>query len=127
MGGGRKPGSTGRHDGGPADDVLTDEALNPLGRGEYDPVTGIWDWYADPPAGEEDEGGEPISWEQLAAQRPLIVADFASEYGIRLIIEPVTWVEYVPLLHGLLRADTRLYRRFAPKHDDDPSGGDDDD
>lgn len=47
-----------------------------------------------------------------------MVADFASEYGIRLRTDEfVSWFEFRDLLTGLLASDTRLYRRFAPTDD----------
>ena len=45
-----------------------------------------------------------------------MVADFASEYGIRLHSPDfLAWREFHALLIGLLSSDTRLYRRFAPQ------------
>lgn len=41
------------------------------------------------------------------------MADFASQYGIRLAVTDVTWREFCVLLTGLLSADTRLARHFA--------------
>lgn len=49
------------------------------------------------------------------------MADFASEYGIRLATADVMWLEFVALLRGLLAADTRLRRHFAD--DDEPTEG----
>lgn len=46
-----------------------------------------------------------------------MLADFASEYGIRLYTTDIPWREFRVLLTGLLAADTRLYRRFAPEPD----------
>jgi hypothetical protein len=49
---------------------------------------------------------------------PLVVADFASEYGIRLALlndADMTWREFWTLTCGLLTADTRLYRKFRPE------------
>lgn len=51
-----------------------------------------------------------------------MVADFASEYGIRLGTgEFVAWREFEVLLGGLLAADTRLFRHFTSTQEvDDP-------
>jgi hypothetical protein len=50
----------------------------------------------------------------------LVVADFASEYGIRLAVTDVTWREFVHLLHGLLTVpETRLYRVAERKREED--------
>lgn len=52
----------------------------------------------------------------MVAAWPLLVADFASEYRIRLADADLGWREFVRLLTGLLAADTRLYRMVtAPK------------
>jgi hypothetical protein len=69
----------------------------------------------------------------LAHDRHLIVADFASEYGIRLhqVGNALSWVEFHDLLWALLAAPTtRVWRRYAPKRQssqptDDAEGGDD--
>jgi hypothetical protein len=57
---------------------------------------------------------------------PLIVADFWSEYGIRLHREfdDLRWVEFRDAVNGLLSADTRLGRYFNPKNDrtNEPGG-----
>jgi hypothetical protein len=45
----------------------------------------------------------------------LLLADFASEYGIRLeATTRMSWLEFWALLTGLLSTDSRLQRRFAP-------------
>jgi hypothetical protein len=53
---------------------------------------------------------------------PLLVADFRSEYGIHLeraAHDPrFTWREFAFYATGLLSADTRIHRRFAPRNDD---------
>ena len=46
---------------------------------------------------------------------PLIVADFASEYGISLDRDEVTFAEFRPLVAGLLQANTRIWRLLTPK------------
>lgn len=44
------------------------------------------------------------------------MADFAQCYGIRLGRgDALSWREFYPLLVGLMAADTRIYRRFAPE------------
>lgn len=50
-----------------------------------------------------------------------MVADFASEYGIRLAVADLKWLEFLALMRGLLAADTRLRRHFAA--DDEPTEG----
>ena len=56
----------------------------------------------------------------MLGQWPLIVADFASEYGIRLPAETdqsLTWSAFFTYLTGLMVADTRLSRHFAKEPD----------
>ena len=84
------------------------------GRGERDPLTGLYEWYEFPPDFLEEDQAQGISVLTLCEQWPLVVADFASEYGIRLATgEFVAWREFEALLTGLLAADTRLYRHFT--------------
>lgn len=95
------------------------EALDQYGYGEKDPATGVWSNYDIPaghPANQTDEGpgGKVIAWDAIVAQWPLIVADFASEYGIRLPAASMLWPEFDWLVSGLFAADTRLYRHFFP-------------
>ena len=60
----------------------------------------------------------------MLGQWPLIVADFASEYGIRLHAETnesLTWLVFFTYLTGLMVADTRLSRHFAKEPEEGPS------
>jgi hypothetical protein len=47
----------------------------------------------------------------------LIDSDFRSEYGIDLpaVFHTMPWRRFESLVHGLLCADTRVQRHFAPK------------
>lgn len=55
----------------------------------------------------------------LVEDWPLVVADFASEYGIRLAVTDMTWREFVSLLHGLLStSESRLYRETKRKQEE---------
>jgi hypothetical protein len=48
----------------------------------------------------------------------LLLADFATEYGIRLeATRDMSWIEFHALLTGLLSTDSRLQRRFAPEEE----------
>ena len=48
-----------------------------------------------------------------------MVADFQSEYGIRLAVTDLGWREFYALLTGLLiKADTRLWRHFTTETDE---------
>jgi hypothetical protein len=108
------PGSGGRRDGGQPGDL---EALDQYGIGEKDPATGIYPSY-DVPKGHAAEAtvedGTPITWDAIAGQWPLIVADFSSAYGIRLVGASMRWPEFAWHIHGLLQTESRLSRFFAP-------------
>ena len=49
------------------------------------------------------------------------MADFATEYGLHLmgVNRDLPWREFEVYLTGLLAADTRLYRHFAPEREAD--------
>jgi hypothetical protein len=87
---------------------------DPHGRGDYDAATGLWDWYERP-----EDTGTPVTWEEILTHHTLIVADFASEYGIRLHRDPPSWAEFRDLVHGLLQTESRLWRALRP--DDEPT------
>jgi len=58
-----------------------------------------------------------VGWLEILAQWPLMVADFSTEYDIRLVAEypHMLWHEFVMLVTGLMMADSRLARCFAPE------------
>lgn len=94
-------GGTDDSDSGPDDEY---------GRGEYDPATGLYEYYDRPRQAE----GSPVTWEEILDQFPLIIADFASEYGIRLHRESLTWAEFRHLVYGLLQTQSRLWHATRP-------------
>ena len=108
-----RPGSTGRLDGGASEGV---DALDRYGIGEKDPVTGLYEAY-DLPDGSPAHAGEAVEWTAILTRWPLIVADFASEYRVRLHRElpDLSWREFRDLIAGLLAADTRLARALQPE------------
>lgn len=116
MGGEGRPGSGGPQSGGLPDDVV--------GVGDYDPVTGLYESYE---ARHRAEQGASVSFDDVLAERDLLISDFASEYGIRLaqVLDTLPWREFTALVAGLFACDSRLYRRF--RVDDKPTGGGDDD
>lgn len=127
MGGRNRPGSRGRHSGGvPADGDGLD-VLDQFGVGERNPLTGLYDTY-NIPTGQQVNGAEggtaEVSWDQILGCFDLIVPDFASEYGVRLVEVRATmrWGEFRTLLLGLLSTNSRVFRRFAPPPG--PGGGD---
>ena len=68
-----------------------------------------------------DEVIQPkVSLLELVEDWPLVVADFAAEYRIRLAVDTVSWREFVTLLTGLLsNSETRLYRVVQRKREED--------
>ena len=121
MGGRNLPGSTGRLDGGEPAAAQGIEALDQYGRGEKDPDTGLWEWYEDVP---QELGARATGFSLLALceRWDLLVADFASEYGIRVATAGLSWREFRSYLTGLLACDSRLRRHFAPE-DYEPEKG----
>lgn len=84
------------------------------GCGDYDPETDTWEWY------EGDLPGAGHRWSDLLARWPLIEADFHSEYGADLSapdspLDCRSWRWFRARIAGLLAADTRLGRAFAPE------------
>lgn len=58
-----------------------------------------------------------MSWSRLLRCWALIEADFPSHYGIDLsrdLLKARSWRWLRAKILGLLSADTRLYRKFAP-------------
>ena len=119
-----RAGGSGEHEQQATGDL---EDLDQYGYGEKDPATGIWSNYDIPaghPANRLEEGpGQSIAWDAIVQQWPLIVADFASEYSIRLPTTSMRWPEFDHLVSGLLAADTRLHRHFFPPKQDPTDEG----
>jgi hypothetical protein len=92
------------------------DAIAKYGVGDPDPETGIYAVYDIP-----EEVIEPkVAVLELVEDWTLVVADFASEYSIRLAVTDMTWREFVTLLTGLLsNSDTRLYRLASRKQQED--------
>lgn len=62
-----------------------------------------------------------MTWERILGQWPLIEADLHSEYGIDAdsgILRERSWRWLQVRILGLLSAETRLYRHFAPPPED---------
>lgn len=59
---------------------------------------------------------------EILAEWPLVLADFASEYQIRLAVfgdADMSWREFHALLSGLMwQPDSRIYRRFTQQEED---------
>ena len=112
-----RPGNPGRHGGGgqPAEDLA---ALDDYGVGVKDPLTGLYESYDLPdghPAKRTDEEGAPLDWEVVAEHFELVAADFASEYGVRLLGSGMRWPEFSWYVAGLWSCDSRLRRVLAPE------------
>jgi hypothetical protein len=87
---------------------------DPHGRGDYDAATGLWEWYDRP-----QEAGDPVTWEQILTHFPLIIADFADLYTIRLHRDAPVWAEFRDLVFGLLQtSESRLWRATRPDEDE---------
>ena len=98
------PGSASRREGGPR---KFDHLARYAAPGAYiiDEATGEYSEYEVP------QQGEAVSWDDIDEAPPyLIAADFASEYGITLARDCMSWREFVWRISGLLSADTRLAR-----------------
>lgn len=113
MGGGPRPGSTGRRsDGGQPESGVA--GIEQYGRGQRDPASGLYEWYELPDGHSAAQAeGSTLSVLTLCEQWDLVVSDFASEYGIRLHVEDPTWAEFLTLVRGLLSTDSRLWRHFS--------------
>lgn len=93
------------------------EAIAQYGVGEPDPETGIYAVYDVP----EEVVAPKVSIAELTEDWVLVVADFATEYQVRLaVVTDMTWREFVTLLTGLLSTpESRLYRAYAQKQQED--------
>ena len=115
MGVGYRPGNVGRLDGGQTHEPRRFDHLAKYGRGRIiDEATGEYESY-DLSANEAE--GTPLDTLEVLDQIVLIKADFASEYGIHLHALPssaLTWWDFLDYLQGLMAANTRLARHFAP-------------
>lgn len=110
----------GKSTGGPQADPDEDPASNPYGRGDYDPATGLWDWYEYPPEVQRARDGLSFTWPELFAHWPLICADLHAEYGIDvdsgiLRRRRASWL--CDRVLGLLHRDTPLARVMRPDND----------
>lgn len=109
--GGGEPGSAASR-GTPPGRILPDHEY---GRGEYDPVTGLWEWYELP----EERTQPRVSWGDILSRWPLVEADLHEVYGIdaedRELMRSRSWRWLETRIAGLLAADTRLSRALAPE------------
>ena len=84
------------------------------GRGNRDPVTGLYEWYEIPPEVREYEDQPELGWLDLLAHWTLIEADLHSEYGIdvedRALIRARSWRWLQARILGLLSVKSRLRR-----------------
>lgn len=117
-----RPGTTSRLDGGNrGGEQLTGlAAIAQFGEGPQD-ANGRYAFY-NIPSGHaasrtKAEQGEPVRWTEIVEQRQRLVADFRSEYGVDLDDEfdDMPWPWFEDHVAGLMQANTRLGRHFAPK------------
>lgn len=94
-----------------------DSPLDQFGRGEKDPVTGLYEWYD---YGTQQVTASGVGWSELIAEWRLIDIDFAKTYGVDLddnLHRPFRW--FAARVAGLLSfPDTLLRARFR---DDEPT------
>ncbi|GGO54100.1 hypothetical protein GCM10012286_63070 [Streptomyces lasiicapitis] len=106
MGLGRRPFSTGPEPCGA-----------PIGRGEYDEVSGLHEWYEWPAGTGPRTAQASLTWPQLLDQWPLIEADLHEAYGVdvghRRLMRARSWRWLRVRVLGLLSADSRLARHLA--------------
>ena len=114
MGIGVGPGTASRPRGGDAGsdggELSGYAAIAQYGHGRQDPVTGAFEWYEYPEGyGAQSSATQTIEIGDLLRHGDPIVADFASEYGIRLYESPrLSWRVFCIYLAGLVRPGTRL-------------------
>ncbi len=121
MGNGRPPKPASRLPGG----TSGLDAIAQFGVGRCD-ASGVYEAY-DIPEGHaaaqtHREGSKQISWRNLVEKFGLIEADFSSEYGVELadVFHVRTWRWFSVKVAGLMAADTRIARHFAPAPNEGP-------
>jgi hypothetical protein len=100
----------------PKSDPRADD-LDQYGRGEYDPATGLYEWYEDAPDILTGKA-EVIAWPRIFEQWALVEADFHSSYGVDLSIayRSVSWRWFAVRVLGLMAdPSSRLARHFTDK------------
>jgi hypothetical protein len=84
------------------------EAIAQYGRGEYDELTGTYEWYDVPP----DVSAERTAadWGEIFARLDLLAFDMQRHLGLRLttVLRTHTWREFVALVQGLLGLDDHV-------------------
>jgi len=86
---------------------------DPYGRGEFDPETGLSEWY-DYPEGHAETGG--LTWAKILTHWNLIEADL-QDAGIDIdsgILKRRTWRWLAVRISGLLSVESRLQRKLFP-------------
>lgn len=110
------PGSTSPESGGSTVD------LSRYGRGEFDPETGLYEWYEIPSDVYRQVTGQVITWSEILTRWSLVEADLHETYGLDIgdaeLLANRSWrwlrVRLIGLVYG---SETRLSRALAP----DPS------
>lgn len=94
--------------------------IDQYGRGDYDPDTGLYEWYDIPPEQlrQFDSPGDSLTWPVLFERWALIEADLHEVYGIDLDDEHLmatrTWRWLRTRIAGLISTNTRIARSMAP-------------
>lgn len=84
------------------------DAIAQYGRGEFDELTGTYEWYEVPP---EVAGRRTTAdWGEVIARFDLLAFDFQRHLNLRLttVLRTHTWREFVALVSGLLSIDEHL-------------------
>lgn len=123
----RPPGSTGPGEPGPASSG-SPEWWNERGRGEYDPDTGIWEWYELDDSEQRKVAGQetpPITWAEILSHWVELECDLQSVYGIdiddRWMLRRKSWRWLETRILGLLDIDSRLSRALMRVEKTEPS------
>ena len=94
--------------------------IDQYGRGEYDPVTGLFEWYEVPPEQQAriEAAGERVTWGRLLDLWGLVEADL-QDRGIdvddRALMGARSWRWLRTRIRGLLSTDSRTARALAPR------------
>ncbi|URC17937.1 tail assembly chaperone [Streptomyces phage AxeJC] len=96
------------------------------GCGEYDEATGLYEWYEGGFAAQPQGAAPPLTWDALLEQWALIEADLHQVYGIDTdsgVLRERSWRWLRARITGLLSAECRVYRHFAPPPTTGQKGG----
>lgn len=84
------------------------DAIAQYGRGDYDELTGTYEWYDVPPDVTAER--KTADWGAILTRLDLLAFDMQRHLGLRLteVLRTHTWREFVVLVQGLLGVDEHL-------------------